>query len=404
MGDRQRRGAGVAALVAVLATVLATGFLLAPASPGWATPAGCGVSPPPGGDLAAVPWTQRWYAPERLTSLATGRGITVAVVDSGVDATHPQLRGRVAAGEDALAGGDGRVDCVGHGTAVASIIAAQPTAGVAFRGLAPDVTILPVRVSEQESVDGGTPARAAGPAGFAQAVRHAVDRGARVLNLSVVLYRDDPAVRDAIRYAVDRDVVVVAAVGNAHDKGDPTPYPAAYDGVLGVGAIRPDSTRWPGSQVGPYVDLVAPGGEVPAAVPGHGYAVYEGTSFAVPFVAATAALVREYRPDLSARDVGLRLTSTADPAPGGPHSPGYGYGIVNPYRAVTERLPTSVAQSAGVTLPAGAALPAADHRQATTAGRRRALTAAATGALAAAVLALAGSAFPRGRRRRWRAG
>ena len=403
MGDHRRWTAALAVLVTVLVTMLATAGALVPASPGWATPAGCATTPPAGGDLAAVPWPLRWYAPERLTSLATGRGITVAVVDSGVDAGHPQLRGRVAAGEDALGGGDGRVDCVGHGTAVASIIAAQPLPGVAFRGLAPDATILPLRVSEQESVDGGTAGRAVGPAGFALAVRHAVDRGARVLNLSVVLYRDEPAVRDAIRYAVDHDVVVVAAVGNAHDQHDPTPYPAAYDGVLGVGAIRPDGTRWPGSQVGPYVDLVAPGGEVPAAVPGHGYAVYEGTSFAVPFVAAAAALVREYRPGLSARDVGVRLTSTADPAPDShsrsdPRSPGYGYGIVNPYRAVTERLPTSVAHSAG------GPLPAADHRQGTIAGRHRALTAAATGALAAAVLALVGSALPRGRRRRWRAG
>jgi type VII secretion-associated serine protease mycosin len=398
MGDHRRWNAVAAALVSVLVTMLATAILLVPASPGWATPAGCVTTPPAGGDLAAVPWTMRWSAPERLTSLATGRGITVAVVDSGVDAGHPQLRGRVAPGEDALAGGDGRVDCVGHGTAVASIIAAQPLPGVALRGLAPDATILPVRVSEQESVDGGTAARAVGPAGLALAVRHAVDRGARVLNLSIVLYRDEPAVRDAIRYAVDHDVVVVAAVGNAHDQRDPTPYPAAYDGVLGVGAIRPDGTRWPGSQVGPYVDLVAPGGEVPAAVPGHGYAVYEGTSFAVPFVAATAALVREYRPELSARDVGVRLTSTADPAPGNPHSPGYGYGVVNPYRAVTEPL------AASATRPAAAALPMADHHPKTTADRHRALTAAATGALAAAVLALAGSALPRGRRRRWRAG
>ena len=79
MSDHRRCGAGVAALAAVLFTVLATGFF---ASPGWATPAGCGVSPPPGADLTAVPWTQRWYAPERLTSLATGSSVPIAVVAS----------------------------------------------------------------------------------------------------------------------------------------------------------------------------------------------------------------------------------------------------------------------------------------------------------------------------------
>ena len=390
-----RKDRGRTTVVGTLAAVLTCAAVLVP-SPGRATPPRCVAPPATGQDTPAPSWTQQWYPPDRLTGLASGRGVTVAVIDSGVDADHPSVRGRVVPGEDPLAGGDGRVDCVGHGTAVASIVVQ----------LAPDVTILPVRVSEQEAVDGTPPGRAVSAPAFALAIRHAVDRGARVVNLSVVLYRDDPTVRDAIRYALDRDTVVVAAVGNEYERGDPVPYPAAYDGVLGVGAIRPDGLRWPGSQVGPYVDVMAPGGEVTAAAAGHGYAVYEGTSFAVPFVAATAALVREYRPGLTAHEVDERILATVDPAPDGSRSAAYGYGIVDPYRAVTDTVgnlaATTTATAAAGPLPGAGA----DHPRRTAArrSRDRALAIAAVGASVAALLVLAGTAIPRARRRRWRAG
>jgi subtilisin family serine protease len=153
------------------------------------------------------------------------------VIDSGVDRRHPQLSGRVLAGTDYLdPGDDGTRDCAGHGTGVASVIAAAPRAGVAFRGLAPGARILPVRVSEQQVVDGRESGRTVSAAVFARAIRWAVDQGADVLNLSVVLYADDPAVRAAVAYAAERDVVVVAAAGNLHAEGDPRPYPAAYAG------------------------------------------------------------------------------------------------------------------------------------------------------------------------------
>ena len=161
----------------------------------------------------------------------------VAVLDSGVDRRHPQLRGRVLPGRDLLDGGDGSTDCVGHGTAVAGIIAAAPAGGTGFAGLAPRARILPVRVSEQREVDGENPGRRVDPAGLARAIRWAVDRDAAVLNLSLVLHHDDPAVRAAVAYAHSRDVVVVAVAGNRQQEGAPTPYPAAYDGVIGVGAI-----------------------------------------------------------------------------------------------------------------------------------------------------------------------
>lgn len=310
-------------------------MVLLPATPAHATPR-CASPPPPGHDAPQPSWAQLRDDRDTLASLADGHGVTVAVVDSGVDASHPQLRGRVVSGIDALDGGDGRVDCVGHGTAVASLIAGRGEAHAGLRGLAPGATILPVRVSERPLGDAVEGSRTVSPDRLAAAIRGAVDAGARVLNLSLVLYRDDARVRHAIGYAVAHDVVVVAAAGNLHEQGDPTPYPAAYDGVLGVGALGPDGLRWPASQVGPYVDLLAPGAEVTAAAAGRGYDTYSGTSFAVPYVAATAALVRQYRPGLSAAQVVARLLATADAGPGA--SGGYGQSVLNPYRAVTERL------------------------------------------------------------------
>ncbi|PZM88967.1 MAG: hypothetical protein DIU79_16080 [Actinobacteria bacterium] len=256
----------------------------------------CSSRPAPARPITGMPWAQTRYVPDRLSPLATGAGVVVAVIDSGVDDTHPQLAGRVLRGADFLdSGGDGTLDCVGHGTAVASIIAAGPQSGVGFRGLAPGAKILPVRISEQQIIDGKESGRTVDAPRFASAIRWAVDRGAHVINLSVVLYEDNPAVRAAIEYAVAKDVVVVAAAGNLHSNGDPRPYPASYDGVIGVGAVGPDGLRMDFSQVGSYVDIVAPGGGIIAAAPGSGHVAEDGTSYAAPFVAATAAWTGDTR-------------------------------------------------------------------------------------------------------------
>ncbi|MDM4722106.1 type VII secretion-associated serine protease mycosin [Micromonospora sp. WMMA1363] len=354
----------------------------------------------PARPITATPWPQQRYAPERLAPFATGAGVTVAVVDSGVDPTHPQLAGRVDTGTDLLdPGGNGTLDCAGHGTGVASVIVAARREGVAFSGLAQDTRILPVRVSEQQVIDGRESGRTVTARDFARAIRWAVDNGADVLNLSVVLYADEPAVRDAVTHALARDVVVVAAAGNLHESGDPRPYPAAYDGVLGVGAIGADGTRSPFSQIGPYVDLVAPGSDVVIAAPRQGHHRAEGTSYAVPFVAATAALLRQYRPELDAAGVTERILATADPAPG----TGYGAGVLNPYRALTE----SNGGPAG-TRPAAALLgdradPALLAQQARRADARdRALLVAGTGGAVVMVAVLLALVLPRGVRRRWR--
>ena len=187
----------------------------------------------PGTPAGTLPWHQRTFDPQRTDALTTGEGVRVAVVDSGVDASHPQLKGHVQPGRDLLypGGGPGNFDCVGHGTAVASIIAGGGEAGSVFRGYARGVQVLPLVVSEQGADKGeGAPGTAAG---FAAAIQAAVAERVQVINVSLVLYDDVPAVRAAVAQAVASDIVVVAAVGTVSQ--DPaqarrTPYPAGYPG------------------------------------------------------------------------------------------------------------------------------------------------------------------------------
>jgi type VII secretion-associated serine protease mycosin len=275
-----------------------------------------------------VPWAQKVLSPERVWPHATGAGVTVAVIDSGVDTRHPQMRGQISAQHNLLAPAPN--NCVPHGTEVASIINAQPAPGVGFHGLAPGARVLPIRVSDRGP--DGTGSSDVGD--FAEAIRWASTR-AQVINISMVMHASDERVRSAIEDAIAHDVVVVAAAGNDHQAtgADPPSYPAAYPGVLGVGAIGVDGSRLPQSQVGPYVDVVAPGAEVLVAEPVGGHRSVSGTSYAAAFVSATVALVRDARPGLKAGEVVNRIIATATPSHGGD---GYGEGVVNPYRAVTE--------------------------------------------------------------------
>jgi type VII secretion-associated serine protease mycosin len=302
----------------------------------------CESLPPDSPVTKAVPLEDQVYAPKRLGALASGFGVRVAVIDSGVDAGHPQLRNRVSQGRDFLHGDpNGRQDCVGHGTGVASLIAAQPRKDTGFQGLAPNATIVPIRISEQEEINGEAVGDRGTPRQFAQAIDFAVDQAdVQVINLSLVMTADNPEVRRAVSRAIDAGIIVVAAAGNnATDTGPgPTPYPASYPGVIGVGSVNAEGTRSTFSQYGEYVDLVAIGEGVTVASRGKGHVQQQGTSFAAPFVTATVALIKQRFPKATPDQVYRRLTATADPAPGINHSDAYGFGLLNPYRALTESL------------------------------------------------------------------
>jgi membrane-anchored mycosin MYCP len=321
---------------AAAALLAATGPFLAPA-PAAAQPECDRLEP---ADVVRdVPQAQLLFDLEAIRPLSQGRGVRVAVIDSGVDDDNPQLDdGQVLPGEDFTeeGGTDGRVDCLGHGTGVASIIAASPANNIGFAGLAPRAEILPVRVTVQDT-EAGDPDRPTIPAGtFAQAIRYATGQGADIINASIAFPVDSPAIRDAVQDAVDNGVIVVAAAGNhpAEEYPDEVAYPAGYDEVVSVGAITPDGLRLTETYVGPTVDLLAPGSGTTVAWPGEGHAAEgQGTSHAAPFVSAAAALVLAANPQLTAAEVIERLKATADPAPGtAAENPA---GVVNPYRALT---------------------------------------------------------------------
>jgi membrane-anchored mycosin MYCP len=294
--------------------------------------------PAPAGTEPGVPWAQKQLAPERVWPISTGAGITVAIVDSGVDARVPQLT-NVLPGVDVTAEDRPPADndCYGHGTFVAGIVAAQARPDTGFVGVAPGVTILPIRCATSVGDDGRgvlTPER------MADGIRAAVDGGAQVINVSASTTVANPALEDAVNYAAAHDVVVVASAANRAEDGNQATYPASYPSVIAVGAVDESGQRADFSEIGDYVSLVAPGVDVVSLGPGGpGQWQGSGTSYAAPFVSGAAALVRAYHPELTAPQVKHRLEATATRPPTTVPNPGLGWGTVNIMAAVTAVLP-----------------------------------------------------------------
>jgi type VII secretion-associated serine protease mycosin len=267
---------------------------------------------------------------------STGEGVTVAVLDSGVDATHPDLVGQVLPGTDLVDGTTGgRSDPVGHGTTVAALIAGRGDDTRGVEGLAPKAKILPVRVLDKQN-------RYDDAMTVANGVRWAVDHGATVLNLSLGGTGSSEALGEALDYALDKDVVVVACTGNATPQA-PTQvwYPAREPGVIAVAGLSRDDTGnplWPSSLTGPQTVLAAPAADLLGARPG-GYWRVQGTSFASPLVAASAALIRSRWPHMSAANVINRLIRTADNLGPPGRDDQFGYGMVDPAAALTATVP-----------------------------------------------------------------
>jgi type VII secretion-associated serine protease mycosin len=297
-----------------------------------------GCPPQPGSPApAGQPWAQQALRFSSVWNRTEGSGVTVAIVDSGVDA-NPQFGNRVIFGPDLVAGTKPHIppgaDCVGHGTAVASIIAAAPVPGVSFTGVAPAARILSVKISGTDTFPTSvTP----------QGIMDAVQFGADVINLSLATPDDVPALRSAVEYALRHNVVVVAAAGNDLPQGGTVQtgpfYPAAYPGVLAVGAVEPGGVLARFSDRRTRVGVTAPGVNITTAYPGTFPAAYasaqSGTSFAAAFVSGVVALVRAAHPGLNAAQVVARIEATAHGSTG----PGTGHGLVDPVRAVTAVLP-----------------------------------------------------------------
>jgi type VII secretion-associated serine protease mycosin len=250
--------------------------------------------------------------------------VVIAVLDTGIDLSHPDLNGRLRAGWDFVQGDGTPGDDNGHGTFVAGVVAAQTNNGQGVAGVAWNASILPVKVLDATG--------SGDDADIAAGITWAADHDADVINLSLGGYGDSGVLRAAVDYALSKDVVVVAATGN---DSTATPfYPAAYPGVIGVAATDAGGDLAWFSNHGDDVDLAAPGIGIVSTYPPSTYATWDGTSFAAPIVAGAAALVRAKNPAWTQAQIAADLQRTAtDRGPDG-HDTYYGYGLVDPFAAL----------------------------------------------------------------------
>ncbi len=320
-----------------------------------ATPTPNTAVPVDPGPVAATPsvtdplFPSQWNMPAvgvpDAWSSSLGAGVVVAVIDTGVDATHPELAGRVLPEIDLLPDVAHAPEQNAHGTRVASLIAGGLD-GVGMTGVAPQAGILPVSALD--------------PAGFgdsstvARAIIAAADAGARVINLSLGGPDPDPVLDEACAYAFAKGAVIVAAGGNNYASDTGVQYPAASPHVLGVASTDRAGNPASFSNAGRHIDLAAPGEDILAAIPGGGYDRDSGTSFSAPHVAGALALILSANPSLSAAEAAYAVTSTAeDDSSGNGRDDQLGEGIIRADRAVlaaTRIAPSGIASDAQLRL------------------------------------------------------
>ncbi|WP_308189788.1 S8 family serine peptidase [Streptomyces sp. WAC 00631] len=282
-------------------------------------------------DVQSKQWYLKAMHAEEIWKTATGKGIKVAVIDTGVNPSTASLKGQVEKGRD-LTGvaGEATDDYEGHGTTMAELIAGRGRGGL--RGLAPDAKIIPFRVVER----GFEEDRKANGWSIRDAIRAAADSDADIINLSSGL--DVPVLEDeaAVEYALSKGKLFFAAAGNNAKKGNKPNYPASYPAAVSVAAMGPDGEVADYSQHGEFVDLAAPGDSIPSwcdttftrYCDGDG-----GTSAASALASASAALIWSAHPDWTANQVLRVMLESAGRGEGwkkGTVSNYLGHGIVRP--------------------------------------------------------------------------
>ena len=285
-------------------------------------------------------WHLEAMGAEEIWQLSTGKGVTVAVIDSGVDDTNPDLLGQVLKGKDLAPAEDGdeHSDYDGHGTGMAGLIAGTGKSGGgdgAF-GLAPGAKILPIRMrdsgwdsnreSEVKEFNKSLPV----------AIRYAVAEGAKVINISLGAREGSQELTDAVKYAVEKGSLIFSATGNTAESGNDLEFPSGTPGVVGVGAIDKDLKKTDESQYGPQVDIAAPGDEMVHACGGKtGLCTSHGTSDATAIASATAALIWAKHPKWTNNQVlRVMLNTIGKPTSGEKRNDSIGYGAVRPLRAL----------------------------------------------------------------------
>lgn len=275
-----------------------------------------------------------------MWNTTTGTGITVAVIDTGVMASLPDLVGQVLPGKDFsdLPGG-ATTDADGHGTEMASVIAGTGKSfdGKGAYGLAPGAMILPLKVDVSAAISAPVTLKQVD-----DAIVYAADSGARVISISLafravdIQSSDIDALQSAVDHAIGKGSLVVAGAGNSAQQGNPVMYPASIPGVAAVGATDQSGTRTAESQTGPQLALVAPGMDIYSACTGStGYCESHGTSDATALVSASAALVWSLHPGWTGNQVLRVLLNTAGRgSDNAVRNDNVGYGAVRPRIAI----------------------------------------------------------------------
>ncbi|MFE4546272.1 type VII secretion-associated serine protease mycosin [Streptomyces sp. NPDC056785] len=310
---------------------------------------------------------------ERMWRTSTGRGVTVTVIDTGVNAGLADLAGRVLPGRDEApdAPGDERTDPNGHGTLMALLIAGsgRSNGGAGTFGLAPGVEILPVRTPDR-GLDSGRYVKEFS-ATVSRGIRFAVDSGSRVINISMGVPAGTEELTAAVKYALSKGSLIFAGVGNSGREGDGNPvvYPAATPGVVGVAAVGRNLRRTAESEHGPEVDIAAPGEEMYHACPsGSGLCRSHGTSDATALASASAALIWSKHPTWTNNQVlRVMLNTIGGPTDGAKRNDSIGYGIVRPRIALRD--PGDPGPADEYPLPDFTAVPPASPHVSTSAAR-----------------------------------
>jgi len=327
-----RRRRLVAALALPVLGLLGTGVVAAPAM----------AATPTSDPIRNAEYWLSEYGIRDAWSVTQGQGVTIAVIDTGVDPNVPDLRGAVLAGADFSGMGDARgwapvgAHDAEHGTLVASMAAGRGTGpDTGLIGAAPGAMILPLSIAlEGSAVDSDTQ--------IAEAVRYAVDHGADIINMSLTRNTLEwpTSWDDAFSYAAEHDVVVVAAAGNRGSGTTVVGAPATMPGVLTVAGVdRFGQASFDASSQGITIAIAAPSEDLVGVAPGGRYLAWSGTSGAAPIVSGIVALVRAAHPELDAANVINRIVATAHDRGDAGYDPFYGYGLIDARAAVTADVP-----------------------------------------------------------------
>jgi type VII secretion-associated serine protease mycosin len=280
------------------------------------------------------------YGFNKVWEITKGAGVKVAVIDTGVDAQHPDLETAMIGGTDVSSIGDpsGYLpvgDVSHHGTMVASLLAGRGHGdGEGVIGVAPEAELLSVSMAFGAETLNTDDQVAAG-------IKWAVDAGAKVINLSLTRNSKDWPLSwdDAFLYAFENDVVIVAAAGNRADGTEQVGAPATIPGVLVVAGVDRDAMASPAaSTAGLNISVAAPATDLVSAFPGGDYKIWSGSSGAAPIVSGLVALVRAKYPELDANNVINRVIESATQVGTENYSPEYGYGLIDPQKALTAKI------------------------------------------------------------------